>query len=221
MELKQFDTNLDRFHYIIEENGVRLIIKRLASTSDTFVEFEDIGSKIIKENTRKLLWLGLSILFLIIAIAVLIKRMNGGRIGDGAELFHFSVSAIFFIIFLLTKKNVLFLTQADNTNAIEFIATKRHKEKLDSFIKNLLHARDKYLVGKYAQIDEFLPYNQQYNNLVWLYNLKLLTKEELKSKISDLDKLDLETGNDKKSGLTKIVGFKRDDLEDEGEEDDD
>ena len=222
MEFKQFDTNLDRFKYIIEDTGVRLIKKRIASSSDTFVDFEDIGSKIITEKTRKLLWLIISILFLIIAIAVFVKRLNGGKVGDGAEIFHLTATLVFFIIFLLTKKNIIFLAQSDNTNALEFIGTKRYKQKVDDFIKVLLQRRDDFLLNKYSTLDEFLPYNQQYNNLVWLYNLKLLTKEKLQSKIAELDKIDFNNGNTKKNDLVKIVGFRNHKFdEDDNDEDND
>lgn len=220
MELKQLDVNLDRFHYTIEDTGIRLVKKRLAGSSDTFIDFEDVGSKIIKESTRKLIWLIISILFLIIGTAVLIKRIQGGKVGNGAEIFHYSVSLLFLIIFLLTKKNVLYLTQSDNSNAIEFLAANRYKEKVDTFIKALLQTRDKYLIDKYSQLDEFLPYQQQYNNLVWLYNLKLLTKEQLKKKLSELDKLELQSDNDKKNDLVKIVGFKRSGFDDDKEQND-
>ena len=220
MELKQFDINLHRFQYTIEETGIRLVKKRLAGSSDTFVDFEDVGSKIIKESTRKLIWLIISILFFVIGTAVLMKRIQGGKVGDGAEIFHYSVSLVFLITFLLTRKKVLYLTQPDNSNAIEFLEAKRYKEKVDRFIKTLLERRDKYLIDKYSQLDEFLPYQQQYNNLVWLYNLKLLTKEQLKKKIADLDKLALQSDNDKKNDLMKIVGFKRDGFDDDEEEND-
>jgi hypothetical protein len=211
MELKQFDINFDRFHYIIEDSGIRLIKRRLAESSDTFVDFEDIGSKIIKENTRKLIWLIISTLFLVIGTVVLTSRMQGKKIGNNAEIFHYSVSLIFFSVFLLTRRNVLFLTQSDNTNAIEFLAAKRYKERVDQFIKTLLQSRDRYLIEKYSQPDEFLPYQQQYNNLVWLYSLKLLSKEQLREKVADLDKFDLQFDSGKKNNLVKIVGFKRSD----------
>jgi hypothetical protein len=220
MEFKQFDINLNRFKYIIEDTGIRLIKKRIASNSDTFVEFEDIGSKIIKENTRKLLWLIISILFLVFAIGVFAKRLNGNKVGNGAEIFHLTMSMVFFGIFLLTKKNILFLAQSDNTNAIEFIGTKRYKEKVDEFIKILLERRDTFLITKYSAIDEFLPYNQQYNNLVWLYNLKLLTKVQLQNKITELDKIDFDNDNPTKNGLVKIVGFRNHNFEDDDIDDD-
>ena len=93
MKLKQFDTNFESYNYIIEESGIRLIKKGITSSSETFVDFEDIGSKIIIEKSHKLLWLLLAVLFLVIATAVFIKRLNGGNIGSGAEIFHITVTA--------------------------------------------------------------------------------------------------------------------------------
>ncbi len=220
MEFKQFDTNFDRFKYIIEDTGLRLIKKRIASSSDTFVDFEDIGSKIIIEKSRKLLWLVISLLFLIIAISVFFKRLDGGHVGNGAEIFHLTTSVFFLIVYLITKKNTIHLTQSDNTNAIEFIGTKRYKQSVDEFIKELLQRRDKYLVGKYSTLNEYLPYDQLYNNLVWLYNLKLLTKEQLNLKINELDKIEFKTFNVKNNGLTKIIGFKNQNNVDEYNDDD-
>jgi hypothetical protein len=220
MEFKQFDTNFDRFNYVIEDTGIRLIKKRIASSSDTFVDFEDIGSKIIIEKSRKLLWLIISLLFLVIAISVFVKRLNGGNVGNGAEIFHISTSMFFLIVYLITKRNIIHLTQSDNTNAIGFIGTKRYKKNVDDFIKELLQRRDKYLVDKYSTLNEFLPYGQQYNNLVWLYNLKLLTKEQLNVKINELDKIEFRTVNLNNSGLTKIIGFKNRSNIDENNDDD-
>jgi hypothetical protein len=120
----------------------------------------------------------------------------------------------------MTRKNVLYLAQSDNTNAIEFLAAKRYKDKVDQFIKALLQARDEYLITKYSSLDEFLPYNQQYNNLVWLYNLKLLTKEQLKSKIEELDKIDLHSDKNKKGIPGQIIGFKRNSRDEEEEDND-
>ena len=213
VQIKQFDINFNRFQYIIEDTGVKLIKRRFSSSTETFVEFESIGSKIIKENTRKLYWAILSVLFLLIAIAVFVSRMKGGKVGDGAEFFHLSVSFVLLMIFFLTKKRTLFLAQQDNINAIEFIASNRNKGEVEAFIKILLKTRDEYLIKKYAQIDEFLPYDQQYNDLVWLYNLKLLSKVQLKTKLEELEKV-LNSINIPKTKLTKIIGFKTADLDD-------
>ena len=219
MELKQTDFNLDHFRFNIEENGIRINRKKLSSSTEIFIEYEDVGSKIILEKKRKIFWLILSLVFLSFSIYVFIKRLIGGNVGDGAEIFHLSMSLVFFAVFLFTKKNILFLAHADNTNAIEFIGSKRYKDKLDDFIKLLLQKRDKFLVEKYTTLDQLLPYDQQYNTLIWLYNLKLLTKEQLKSKIEELDKMVINQKNPGRNDLAKIVGFRSNNKINDGEED--
>ena len=54
MELKQTDFNLDHFRFNIEENGIRINRKKLSSSTEIFIEYEDVGSKIILEKKRKI-----------------------------------------------------------------------------------------------------------------------------------------------------------------------
>jgi hypothetical protein len=212
MKFKQISINLDRFTYTINEDGIRLLKKGIVASSDTFVDFEDIGSKIIAEKSRKLLWLLIAIIFFILAITVFVKRLQGGPVGHGAEIFHISLSLLFFSIYFITKKNLLFLVKSDNTNGIEFIYTNKYKQQVDDFIKLLLQKRDTYLLETYSSIDDMLPYQQQYNNLVWLYELKIINKELLQSKIAALDKIE-ELNQNKKH--TKILGFGNRQIDDE------
>lgn len=208
MEFRQFATNFDRFKFIIEDSGIRLIKKRIASSTDTFVDFESIGSKIIIEKLRNPLWIIISLVFLAIAISVLVGRLRGGKVGDNAEFFSLSISLFFFMIFMLTQRSMIFLTQSDNTNAIEFIGTNRYKKRVYAFISELLEKRNEYLIEKYSSLNEFLPYNQQYNGLVWLYNLKILTQEELSEKVAELNEITFGSDNLKKEEITNPIGFK-------------
>lgn len=45
MEFKQFDTNFNRFKYVIEDIGIRLIKERIASSSDIFVTLKTWAQK--------------------------------------------------------------------------------------------------------------------------------------------------------------------------------
>jgi len=210
MRFKQFDINFDRFTYIVEDTGIRLIIRRLSSSTETFVDFESIGSKIIRENTRKSRWLFISVFFILITIALFVYRHSGGSVEEGAELIYLSISATFAFVFVFTGKNKVFLAQSDNTNAIEFIGKKRDKEKLTVFIKQLLQCRDSYLINKYTTFDKYIPYDQQYKYLIWLYSEKLLTADILKEKIVELDSC-FKDGNQKRDDFAKVVGFKNND----------
>lgn len=121
MELKLYDFLLDFQTFIIEEEGVRVVKKGISSRSESFIEFEYIGSTINYKNSSKLFWLLISILFFLIGILVLIDRLKGGEVGDNAELFHFVTASFFLSVFLITKKNVISLTLPDSSNAIDFI----------------------------------------------------------------------------------------------------
>lgn len=150
MTFKQLDINLSRFKYIVEDTGIRITNKKLfSSVTERFVSFEDIGSKIIKERERKLEWLIPSVLFLFFALYVFIKRINGGKVGDGAEVAHLSISFVFFVIYAFTRKNRLFLVKDEEESGIEFAGTKIYEKRLKQFIKQLLKRRDDYLNSKY------------------------------------------------------------------------
>lgn len=214
--LSQTSNDFSTSNFSIEENGIRIIRKGIRTGTDTFVDFDDVGTKKIFETSRKIIWLILSILFLIFCITVFLRRLNGYKIGDGAEIFHLSFCLVLFALYLLTQKSLLYLAQPDNTNAIEFNYFKRHKQKVDNFIESLVSKRNLFLKTKYLNLDELLPYSQQYNNLVWLYNISVITKEELRKKVKELDSLELFKNNPEETKRTRIRGFgSNDEINDE------
>jgi len=153
MTFKQFDINLTRFKYVVKNDGILVTKKILFSGTERFVPFENIGSEIIRDKERKLVWLIASILFFIVASTVLFRRISGFYVGDGAEVFWLSISVVFFIIFAYKRKNSLFLVKDDKANGIEFIGTRMYERRLNQFIKILLQQRDIYLSSKYPVYD--------------------------------------------------------------------
>lgn len=208
MEYRQYDFNFDRFTFRITETGLQILRKRFASGSETFIEFEEIGSKVIKERSAKILWLILSGLFLFFAVWVFVRRLNNHSVGDGAEIVHLCISAAFLLVYLVTRKNILYLAQTDNTGAIEFINRKVYRKSLEAFMAQLLEARNRYLLDKYSKVDDLLPYQQQYNNFFWLYNLKLLSREDLKQKIDELDHSEAAKNKSMPADSGRTIGFK-------------
>ena len=219
MELKQYDTNFNRRIFKIMEDGVHVTQKGMTSSYEYFVEFEEIGTKTSIQKSRNLIWISLSILLLIICISVFINRINGGKVGNGAEVFHFVSSAIFYLVFILTRKNTFTLLNHDNTSGIDFIGSSRYRNKVDNFI-NLIHEKRKlYLIEKYTSLNDFMPYEQQYNDLIWLYKIKLLSEEELKSKIQLLNEIDFSSIKENIGKSDRIIGFRKS-FESELDEDD-
>ena len=103
MTFNQFDIKFNRFKYIVEDSGIRVVKKSLIKSDEQFVAFENIGSKIIKVKEKKRPWLIISGLFLVLALTVFIDRLKGDKVGEGAEFFWLIISAIFFIIYSISS----------------------------------------------------------------------------------------------------------------------
>jgi hypothetical protein len=216
----QFDYNLDRFNFTIESEGLRIRRKRLSESTETFVRFEDIGTKRIKEGAQKWFWLLASMFFIIVTVWVFSRRMKGADIGDGAEIFWLSVSLVLFIVYIITRKRILYIAAEDNTDAIEFVDRKAYSESLEEFIQTLIQRRNEFLMEKYFKIDDLMSYDSQYNNFVWLHSLKLITRDQLAEKVSELDHMNDTRGFRKRGDESKIKGFIRDDYDEESEDED-
>jgi len=151
VEFTQIDFRLTVSKYIIEGHGLRIIKKRIFSSTE-FIKFEDIGTEIIKEKDRKFVWLGFSVLFLIISSGVFINRVRGIKVGNGAEIFHLSVSFLFFVVYQIRSKNKLILYHDAYTNRIVFNQAVLYRKRLNSFITQLLQKREIYLTNKYPAV---------------------------------------------------------------------
>lgn len=205
IEFKQSRFIFEKIHYIIEETGIRLKNKKLSSSSDVLIEFELIGTKTMTEKSRSLIWLIISGFFLMVAILVFVGRMGGSKVADTAEIFHLSTCLFFYFIYQLTTKNFIYLVKSDKTFTIEFYGFKKDEKRVYDFIKVLLDKKNEYLIKKYTTFDEFDTYENQYNGLMWLYNNDIISKDELKIKIKDLESVDFK--EDVKNN--EIIGFRR------------
>jgi len=139
--------------YRIEDSGLYLIRKKLFSTTESFIKFENIGSEIIKQKDRKYLWLFCSILFLAIALYVFNRRLHDYKVGETAEIFHLCISFFFCLVYQFRSENKLILFKDENIKGIEFNGTIWYKKSLDQFVKHLLQSRDNYLKSKYPVIE--------------------------------------------------------------------
>ena len=153
MTFNQFDIKFNRFKYIVEDSGIRVIKKSLFKSDEQSVAFENIGSKIIKVKEKKRPWLIISGLFFVLALTVFIDRLKGDKVGEGAEIFWLIISAIFFIIYSIKGKNSVILFKDGKADGIEFMGTNLFEKRLNKFIDQLLQRRDEYLGKKYSFID--------------------------------------------------------------------
>lgn len=208
MKLKQFDFNLERFEFTIESEGLRTKRNRLSNSTETFSKFEDIGTKISKEKHRKIIWLLIGLFFVVVAVGVFINRMSGAKIGDSAEIVWLCIAAVFFGLYIFTKTNYIYLTRDDYSYGIEFINRKVYAEQLDDFFKTLIERRKEYLLEKYLVVDEFSSYEVQKERLVWLKDEKLISADQLREKLEELKKLNLNRKILSEDNINQVKGFR-------------
>ena len=88
---------------------------------------------------------------------------------------------------LLTSKRKYLLSNHLKKNGMEFLTDPDKDSRLKEFITGLKANRDKYLIEKYGQINKNLPYNDHYDNLVWLKTIEALSEPDYLLKLKQLD----------------------------------
>lgn len=125
------------------DKGLKIISRILASTSNSFIPYENIGNKILrkKESVYSLLILAGFTLFLSLSR---ILGMIMGKGDSGAVFFWLLISVFFLFMYSFARKTFITLIGIEN---IEFLADRKLKE-VEDFIETLLNLRDQYLNSK-------------------------------------------------------------------------
>ncbi|MFZ9661674.1 MAG: hypothetical protein ACO29O_07330 [Chitinophagaceae bacterium] len=190
-----------KMQYTIEEDGLRIIRKGLGSASDQKIDFEDIGSKVTSATNSFLTWIYLAVLFIVLSIVLFFVYRD-------LAFWSLLISAFFLLLFLNSRKNTIILAQPDHTSYIEFAHSVGEKEILKEFIQKIIERRNMFLKEKYMKLDNLLPFNQQYSNLIWLYELQLISREELQKKIIELEGMGIPVeGIERPGDRIHITGF--------------
>lgn len=185
----QRDMHFNKKWFTLTEQGLQVKQKSLFSSNEYFLNYEDIGSKIVKSKAGRKGWLIATASLFSLSLILFIIRIAGEDIEKGAELFYLLTGSICFLVYLITYKSTFYLAQSGNTNAIEFLADKPTKEKLEWFIGQLKSKQKEVLLEKYGVLNKNLSYETQYHNLTWLRNGNVLTKNEFRDKLKQLDNL--------------------------------
>ncbi|HCL06693.1 MAG TPA: hypothetical protein DHW64_12360 [Chitinophagaceae bacterium] len=183
----------------ITDIGLVIKTKTLTSNDEFFMNFEDIGTKIIRSNGGKKGWLIATVVFVILSIGMYVMEQSGGNAEKNAYLFYLIIAIICIVVYLMTYKRSFFLVTNDNSNAIEFLVDKPSKKEIGDFIQILKNRRKEYLSSKYGQLTKLISYEQQYNTLNWLNRSDVFSKEEYEAKLAELNGLF--------SGSNSIIGF--------------
>lgn len=186
-KLVQRDRFLTKLTYELTEKGLSGKEKKLFSSTEFFVDYEDIGVRVLQKQNGSQGWLLASLITFAIGVIVLIYRIAGGSVGDDSEIFYGSAGMVFGVIYWFTYKKSFYLVQQGNKNAIHFFYNSPTKEDLDKFISTLKEKRKRILDIKYGQINEMLPYEENHKNLMWLYNNDVIEKSEFDARVDELN----------------------------------
>ncbi|RFZ90403.1 hypothetical protein D0C36_21665 [Mucilaginibacter conchicola] len=174
--------------FFITDSGLSVRSKKMGSIHEYDINFEDIGTR-LRTSTKDIAALRLiAIACLVIAIVVFVARLSGKHVENWAEAFYLIVAVGAASAYYLTYKKLLYLLKPNNSNPIEFLLDKPTAADLGAFIELLGSTRRTHLLKLYGQLNPKLSYQQQYNNLLWLMNIEVITQAEFHEKISRLDK---------------------------------
>lgn len=187
MSLFQKDLLFNRRWFNMNDEGLMVTSKSLTSSSEVFVKFEDLGFKIIKSKGGKLGWLITVIVSFLLAIVMYFFEKTGGDTEKSAFLGYLILAIMAAIIYLLTYKSSIFLTDNENKSSIRFLIDKPSKDELSEFIDTLMLKRKNVLILKYGQITNMMSYEQQVNTLNWLNTVDALSNKEYSIKIEELN----------------------------------
>ena len=87
--------------YELTDIGLKGQLKRLFNSSEYFVDYEDIGVRILKSKTGNTVWLIIAIIGLVLPILLLTLRLFGGKVEGGAELLYLTIGLVSGLIYWL------------------------------------------------------------------------------------------------------------------------
>lgn len=192
--LMQQDFLFNRKQFVITSEGIHAQSRRFLNNNEYVLNFEDIGLKIIKKRQGQLGWLLGIIVFVVLAVVVFVARLRGSDVEPEAFAIYIGIAGISAVGYLLTYERLYYLTNNDNSNSIVFLLDRPNQAVFENFLLELKAARKTYLLRKYGSFSRLLSFEQQYNQLQWLYSTGTISTAEYEASLSELNSLFNTTG---------------------------
>lgn len=171
--------------YSIEDTGLVLQKKSKNSDTELHFSFEQIKTDRITEVDHNIgLLIGASVIGAIGLLIFFIDFSEGNDLS--ATPIWLGISTALFICYISTKKKKLYL-QLTDAKPIEFFANKDSIEDVRNFLDLLIVHRNSYLVSKYGNVNKYLEYPAQFENLNWLLNMRAISKKIYDEKVEQLN----------------------------------
>src|SRR5882762_9693235 len=88
----------------LTDSGIKGQHKGLFDSTEYFVDFDDIGTRILKKRSGTLGWLLGACICVLLALLLFVLRVTGGKVGNDAEVFYLGIALICAVIFIVTYK---------------------------------------------------------------------------------------------------------------------
>lgn len=163
-----------------EELGLVCSVTGILGNQVVHIPYEEIIiTKTIKQSQKNSGALILTMIFcLLLLFNFLIIAFGENNYGswEGTIVLSFFTILSFVMLFATEKKEILIPTS--HSGLIILFNNNSKREETDKFLDDLKSRINNYLKKKYGQIDKDLPIELQLNNLIWLNEREVISKEE-------------------------------------------
>ena len=186
-ELKIKWLNKDNTYKILIDS-ISISQKSWTDSTEYKIKFDELGFDVIKEKSKKLLWV--SPLFLVLSsfqIYLIIDNLNnnGHYIDLGFKVLGFLGFFGGFIHCIFSKFETVYCTGGKYVLTLD--ASKPNTEKVYLFVNKIHEAMKKFYKEKYGKIDSVFDKSDSQNNFLWLKSNKIITEIEYNNLIEELN----------------------------------
>ncbi|KAF2326601.1 hypothetical protein [Flavobacterium ginsenosidimutans] len=170
--------------YNILDNKVNYKTSYVGGESEGMIAFENLSKEKTTYKTSNNIILLLSLFIFGITGISFYFRNDKDSDPDAWIAFAF-IAIVLFTIYFFMNENSWKIRTYNNGQLLLF---KKHPNKnlVDEFITTLFLERDNYLRERYLSLDPNLDYATQVNDLRWLLNVEVISKDEFDQYYSDL-----------------------------------
>lgn len=141
------------------------------------IPFEEIaGNKLIPREEFNRNLVTFSTLLFVVLCAKLYFQIFGDKQDYGVTVFVLCLFCFFSFLVYFTRKKSLVLVAS--TKRVEFFEESPDKATVHTFIQELQAQSKKYLLYKYAKMDERIPPEEQLEQVNWLRDRNVITPQE-------------------------------------------
>ncbi len=165
-----------------QESGILYSFGNVISNKQYFIEYENI---LLNNITRETKTDKFNLFVCLISLTAVLKSIlgvydNPNGIYKGLLPFSFLFFIVFLAVTIIGRTNFLFI-ETVNGLPIKLFNNKSNKSALDQFLKKFKQKIKAYLKTKYTEIDKDVAKETQLENLFWLKNNKIISKQEYES----------------------------------------